>query len=104
MMHPFGPHKPIFWTNGGVDVYQHMRHSYTTLADAVTESMAPVADVDAPELVMDLKFVRAKGLDANGKEYPRHVGLGVHRNREIREEQRPLADVVDCFEFEERAF
>jgi len=74
------------------------------LAGTVAVGMAPVADVDTPELVMDLKFVRAKGLDANGNEYPRHVGLGVHGNREIREEQRPLADVVDCFEFEERAF
>jgi len=48
------------------------------LADAVAESMAPVADVDTPELVMDLKFVRAKGLSSNGNEYPRPMlGLGV---------------------------
>jgi len=31
-----------------------------------------------------------------------NVGLGAHENREIREEQRLLVDVVDCFEFEER--
>ena len=41
------------------------------LAGAVAEGMAPVADVDTPELVMDLKFVRAKWLASNGNEYPR---------------------------------
>ena len=63
--------------------------------------MAPVTDVNSPELVMDLKFVRAKGLASNGNEYPRPNIRGSWKSRD-QGRVKAVADVVDCFKFEER--